>query len=154
MSYHNGSVWPHDNALIAAGFARYKHMDAVSRVLGGLFDLAIFTDLHRLPELFCGFARRKGKGPTLYPVACSPQAWASGAAFLLLQAAIGLRVDAARRQVLLLHPMLPESVPEVFIRNLRVDQGTKVDLVLRRQRDAVGLEVSRREGDVEVLVIA
>ena len=154
MSYHNGSVWPHDNALIAAGFARYQQMEAVSKVLGGLFDLAIFSDLHRLPELFCGFARRPGKGPTLYPVACSPQAWASGAVFLLLQAAIGLRVDAAKRQVILLHPMLPESVPEVSIRNLAVDAHTKLDLVLQRQRDSVGLDVPRREGDVEVLVIA
>ena len=79
MSYHNGSVWPHDNALIAAGFARYGFKDAINRVFKGMFDAASYMDLRRLPELFCGFQRGRERGPTLYPVACSPQAWAAGA---------------------------------------------------------------------------
>ena len=86
MSYHNGSVWPHDNALIALGFARYGHKGAIEPVFKGMFEAAAYMDLRRLPELFCGFQRRRGRGPTLYPVACSPQVWASGTLLLMLQA--------------------------------------------------------------------
>ena len=82
MSYHNGSVWPHDNSLIAAGFARYGHKSAIDRVFTGLFDAASYMDLRRLPELYCGFQRGRERGPTLYPVACSPQAWAAGTPLL------------------------------------------------------------------------
>src|SRR5207253_3892361 len=92
MSYHNGSVWPHDNALIAAGFARYGFKESAGMLLAGLLDASLFFDLHRLPELFCGFPRRAGESPTLYPVACAPQAWAAGAVFLLLEACLGLSV--------------------------------------------------------------
>ena len=84
MSYHNGSVWPHDNAMIALGLARYGLKDAVLQILSGLFDASTYFDQRRLPELFCGFLRRQRKGPTHYPVACSPQAWASAAPFALL----------------------------------------------------------------------
>ena len=86
MSYHNGSVWPHDTALIALGFSRYGLRDAAAQLLTGLFDASSFVDLGRLPELFCGFPRRPGEGPTRYPVACAPQTWASASVFLLLQA--------------------------------------------------------------------
>jgi glycogen debranching enzyme len=89
MSYHNGSVWPHDNALIAAGFARYGHKNAIDRVFKGLFDAASYMDLRRLPELYCGFQRGRQRGPTLYPVACSPQAWAAGTPLMLLQSSLG-----------------------------------------------------------------
>ena len=85
MSYHNGSIWPHDNALVAAGLARYGFDDGAARILDAMFDLSGAVDLHRLPELFCGFHRRDGDGPTLYPVACAPQAWAAGAVYLLLR---------------------------------------------------------------------
>jgi len=78
MSYHNGSIWPHDNSIIAAGFARYGHKGAVERIFKSLFDAASYMDLRRLPELYCGFQRGRQRGPTLYPVACSPQAWAGG----------------------------------------------------------------------------
>src|SRR5262249_4438838 len=77
MSYHNGSIWPHDNALIALGFARYGLKDAVTRLFQGLFEAATYMEQRRLPELFCGFQRQNSRGPTLYPVACAPQAWAS-----------------------------------------------------------------------------
>ncbi len=90
MSYHNGSVWPHDNALIALGLSRYGLREATARVLQGLFDASRFMSLNRLPELFCGFARRPAEKPTLYPMACAPQAWASASPFLLLQACLGL----------------------------------------------------------------
>jgi glycogen debranching enzyme len=152
MSYHNGSVWPHDNALIAAGFARYGLMAEAAQLLTGLFDASLFVDLHRLPELFCGFPRRPGEGPTLYPVACAPQAWAAAAVYLLLQACLGLDVDGPQGRVTLTSPLLPESLPEVRVRNLRVGAGA-VDLYLHRHGpDDVGVNVLRREGPVQVVV--
>jgi glycogen debranching enzyme len=93
MSYHNGSIWPHDNSIIAVGFARYGHKGAVERIFKSLFDAASYTDLRQLPELYCGFQRGRQRGPTLYPVAYSPQAWAAGTPLLLLQASLGLEFD-------------------------------------------------------------
>jgi glycogen debranching enzyme len=152
MSYHNGSVWPHDNALIAAGFARYGLMAEAVQVLTGLFDASLFVDLHRLPELVCGFPRRPGEGPTLYPVACAPQAWAAAAVYLLVQACLGLEADGTQGRVTLTSPLLPESLPEVRVRNLRVGGGT-VDLYLHRHGpDDVGVNVLRRDGPVQVVV--
>jgi glycogen debranching enzyme len=152
MAYHNGSVWPHDNALIAAGLARYGLKDAAMRILAGMFDASLFVDLHRLPELFCGFARRPGEGPTLYPVACAPQSWAAGSAFMLLQASLGLDIRGAESQIRLCHPRLPESLREVVLSNLSVAGGS-VDLLLQRHRQDVGLHVLRREGAVEILIV-
>ena len=108
MSYHNGSVWPHDNALIALGFARYGYKSAIEPVFKGIFEAATYMELRRLPELFCGFQRRRGRGPTLYPVACSPQAWASGALLLMLQASLGLEFDPAQNEIRFRDPCLPD----------------------------------------------
>ena len=152
MSYHDGSVWPHDNALIAAGLARYGLGRPAARVLDGLFDASVFVDLHRMPELFCGFHRRPHEGPTLYPVACSPQAWAAGAVFLLLQACLGLSVDAPARRICLERPELPESLQRVAIAGLRVG-GATVDMTLERHGRDVGLALDRREGEVEVVIL-
>jgi glycogen debranching enzyme len=152
MSYHNGSVWPHDNALIAAGLARYGLKDGVVQILNGLFEASLFLDLHRMPELFCGFARRPGEGPTLYPVACAPQAWSAAAVFLLLQACLGLDVNGAAGRISFTAPLLPESLAEVFIRNLRVGEAV-VDLRLVRHDRDVGINVQRREGDVEIRMV-
>ncbi|HEY8503496.1 MAG TPA: amylo-alpha-1,6-glucosidase, partial [Gemmataceae bacterium] len=107
MSYHNGSVWPHDNALIAYGLSRYSLRAKALQVLSGFFEASVFLDLNRLPELFCGFPRRPGEGPTLYPVACAPQAWAAGAPFLFVQAALGLEINAPERRVSFSRPRLP-----------------------------------------------
>jgi glycogen debranching enzyme len=150
MSYHNGSVWPHDNSLIALGFARYGLLPKAAKILSGLFDAALFLDQHRLPELFCGFGRRPGEGPTLYPVACSPQAWAAGSAFLLLQACLGLNVNALERNVRFQHGFLPEFIPEMELRNLTVGDA-KVDLHIRRHAYSLGISVQRRTGEVEIL---
>jgi glycogen debranching enzyme len=153
MSYHNGSVWPHDNALIGAGLARYGLKAEALRVLAALFDASLFMDLHRLPELYCGFGRRPGEGPTLYPVACSPQAWAAGAVFQLLQACLGLRIDAPAGRVSFHYPLLPEFLREVRVRGLRTDGGT-VDVRLERHGpDDVALNVLGRTGRVEVMVV-
>jgi glycogen debranching enzyme len=152
MSYHNGSVWPHDNALIAAGFGRYGLRRQVLRVLEGLFGASQFLELRRMPELFCGFDRRTGEGPTLYPVACLPQAWASGSVFMVLQACLGLSVDAAAQEVRFDNPVLPEWLPEVRINHLEVG-GATADLLLERHPHDVGVTVLRRNGPLRVTVV-
>ncbi|MDQ2941773.1 MAG: amylo-alpha-1,6-glucosidase [Chloroflexota bacterium] len=149
MSYHDGSVWPHDNALIAAGLARYGMQEHAIQILAGMFDASIHVDLARLPELFCGFSRRVGEGPTLYPVACSPQAWASAAVFMLLQACLGLEIDGVRGRVTLAHARLPAFVDDLQLHRLRVGDGS-VDLLLTRQEGSVGVNVLHRDGSVEV----
>jgi glycogen debranching enzyme len=151
MSYHNGSVWPHDNAIIAAGMAAYDYKQGAMQILSGIFDASLFLELHRLPELFCGFSRQPGKSPTLYPTACSPQAWASGAGFLLLQACLGLRIDAPHRLVSFVRPMLPPFLERVEIRNLSIGTA-RLDLMLDRHENDVALRVARRTGEVEVVV--
>jgi glycogen debranching enzyme len=152
MSYHNGSVWPHDNALIAAGFARYGLRELAGRLCEGMLEASLYVDLHRLPELFCGFSRRAGEGPTLYPVACAPQAWASGAVFMLLGAALGLSVDGTRGEISFSHPRLPPGVPALHIRGLSVASG-RFDLELENHPHDLGVTVRKREGVGRVLVV-
>ena len=152
MSYHNGSVWPHDNSLIDAGFARYGHTSAVERVFNGLFAAATYMDLRRLPELYCGFQRGHERGPTLYPVACSPQAWAAGTPLLLLQSSLGLEFDPDRNEILLRKPRLPAFLEEVTMRSLRLGPST-VDLMLRRHGEQVSLQVLRNEGQIRVAAL-
>ena len=152
MSYHNGSVWPHDNSLIAAGFARYGHKDAIDRVFGGLFDAASYMELRRLPELYCGFQRGRERGPTLYPVACSPQAWAAGTPLMLLQSCLGLEFNPDRNEILLRRPRLPPFLDQVTLCNLRLGQSA-VDLMLRRHDNDVSLQVLRNEGQIVVAAV-
>lgn len=152
MSYHNGSVWPHDNALVATGFARYGHKDAVNRVFKGMFDAASYMDMRRLPELYCGFPRGRQRGPTLYPVACSPQAWAAGASLMLLQAALGLEFDQERGEILFRKPRLPVFLDEVTLRNLRLGQST-VDLMLRRHGTDMSIQILRNEGQIRIAAV-
>lgn len=152
MSYHNGSVWPHDNALIALGLARYGFSDPILKLFTALFDVSIFADLNRLPELYCGFVRRPGEGPTLYPLACSPQAWAAGSAFAMLQACLGMTAHGTKSQLTFYRPLLPESVESLEIRGLRVGSAVVDVNIVRYPRDA-GINVTRREGDLEVLVV-
>jgi glycogen debranching enzyme len=153
MSYHNGSVWPHDTALIAAGLARYGFKNQAAKILAGLLDASIFFDLHRLPELFCGFPRRPGQSPTQYPVSCAPQAWASGAVFLILQACLGMEVKGSDNTVVFTNTVLPESLEEVRIKGLRVGDAN-LDLMLTRHHgEDVGINVLRREGNVSVVMV-
>jgi glycogen debranching enzyme len=153
MSYHNGSIWPHDNSLIGSGFARYDLKGSAAMVLAGLMDASIFFDLHRLPELFCGFPRRPGESPTLYPVACAPQAWASGAVFLLLEACLGLDVFAPERRLVFSKPFLPQFLPQISIRDLKIGDAS-VDLLLTRHDEGdVGVNVLRRNGTLDVVVL-
>jgi glycogen debranching enzyme len=150
MSYHNGSVWPHDNGIVAAGLARYGFTAAASRIFTGMFDLSQVVDLNRLPELICGFHRRPGDSPTLYPVACAPQSWAAGVVSLLVQACLGLRVDAGARRVSFTHAVLPEEIDWLRIVNLAVGDAS-IDLLLTRHPNDVGIEVLRREGDLALI---
>ncbi len=152
MSYHNGSIWPHDNALIAQGLARYGLKELALRVFTALFDASLSVDLHRLPELYCGFHRRPGEGLALYPVSCAPQSWAAVSVFMLLRAILGLSIDAPRAQVRFHRPVLPQFLQDVEIKNLRVGEGS-VDLSLHRYEDDVGVNIIRREGPVEVVVL-
>jgi glycogen debranching enzyme len=151
MSYHNGSVWPHDNALIGMGLSLYGLQEHASRILDGLYEASRYVELRRLPELFCGFHKRpEASGPTLYPVACAPQAWAAGSAYLLLQACLGLHVQARERRICIANPSLPSNLDRVRIENLRVADAT-ADFLVRRDGPAVAVEVLRKHGDIEIL---
>jgi glycogen debranching enzyme len=151
MSYHNGSVWPHDNSLIGLGFSFYGLHEPVARILHALYEASRHMDLQRLPELFCGFHKRSNSsGPTLYPVACSPQAWASGSIYLLLRACLGLTIRARERQVYFTNPSLPENIDEVRIENLTVVDAA-ADVIIRRQPHGVTVDVLRKHGDLEIL---
>jgi glycogen debranching enzyme len=152
MSYHNGSIWPHDNALIALGFARYGLKRSVATVSKGLFDAATYMDMRRLPELFCGFQRERRRGPTLYPVACAPQAWASATPFSLVQASLGLEFAPDHHEIRLRDPYLPSFLDEITIRNLRLGDST-CDLKVRRHGNEVSVEPLRKGGKVRVSVL-
>jgi glycogen debranching enzyme len=152
MSYHNGSIWPHDNALIALGLARYDHKQAVETLFEGLFNAGMYMDYRRLPELFCGFQRQRGKGPTLYPVACAPQAWASATPFTLLEASLGLEFDPFKGEIRLRNPRLPAFLDEVVLRDLRLS-SSRVDLRVRRHGQTVSLDTPRINGDIRVSIV-
>jgi glycogen debranching enzyme len=152
MSYHNGSIWPHDNALIALGLARYDHKQAIETLFDGVFNAATYMEHRRLPELFCGFQRQRAKGPTLYPVACSPQAWASATPFTFLEASLGLQFDPFQGEIRLCNPRLPAFLDEVLLRNLRLGTSS-VDLRVRRHGHTVSLDTPRIHGDIRVSII-
>jgi glycogen debranching enzyme len=151
MSYHNGSIWPHDNALIALGFARYDLGDHILRLFHAMFDAASYMDLRRLPELFCGLRRLPGKGPTFYPVACSPQAWSSATPFAFLQACLGLSFDPAGERVRFRHPRLPDFLDQVVLRKLQVGDS-QFDIMLHRYGNDVSVNILDRRGDGRVSI--
>ena len=150
MSYHNGSVWPHDNALIAAGLARYGLRAEAARIFDGLQAASTYIDLRRLPELFCGFVRRQGQGPTFYPVACSPQAWAAATPLSLIETCLGLGFNIERREIAFDQPVLPSFLDEVTLRGLSLGDS-RADVVLQRTGKTVALSVLSRSGDLRVV---
>ncbi|MFZ0817939.1 MAG: hypothetical protein WAM78_20610, partial [Candidatus Sulfotelmatobacter sp.] len=150
LSYHNGSIWPHDNSIVASGLAKYGRKDMAGRILLGMLDASRWADLGRLPELFCGLDRQRGEGPTLYPVACSPQAWAAGAGFLLVQACLGVSIQDINNRVLFDRPYLPQGIPELSIKGLRCGKGS-VDILVQGRKNAVRVEVTNQQGEVEVV---
>ncbi|MCT0225526.1 glycogen debranching N-terminal domain-containing protein [Synechococcus sp. CS-1328] len=156
MSYHNGSVWPHDNALIGMGLARYGHRSEALQILTGLFETASAVPMFRLPELFCGFPRREEEGPTFYPVACSPQAWASASVFGLLEAVTGMSIErergSSRVQVRLRNPCLPKGLNLLDINGLRLGEE-EINLQFHRSDHDVGVLVRGRTPGVDVLIM-
>ena len=151
MSYHNGSIWPHDNAIVAMGFSRYGLMNEATQAMSAIFDASLYMQGKRLPELFCGFKREKGKAPTLYPVACSPQAWAVGAVFMLLQACLGMRIIAAENRIEFCHPTLPAFITDLTITNLRINQQ-QIILQVRRTSNGVEAQVLSSGSDVDIKI--
>jgi len=153
MSYHNGSIWPHDNALVAYGLARYGFTRNAMTILDGIFHASLAMDLQRLPELFCGFERHADASPILYPVACAPQSWASASVYLMLQGCMGLSINGSTKQVLFTHPALPSFLHEVTINDLKVGTDGAIDIVLKRYGQDVTVIVLRKVGPVEVVII-
>jgi glycogen debranching enzyme len=143
LSYHDGSVWPHDNALIARGLSRYGHMKEAVRVFNAFSDTATLFPLHRLPELYCGFPKTSNLGPVPYPVACSPQAWAVGSVYMLLGALLGMDIDARRRTLLFRSAKLPREVKSLHISGWRVGGGV-CDLEGHRHGDDIALHVAQK----------
>jgi glycogen debranching enzyme len=151
MGYHTGSVWPHDNALIALGLSRTGFNDLSLAIFSALLDAGTHFDLNRMPELFCGFPREAGAGPVLYPVACAPQAWSAASVLLLFQACFGLTIDAPRSLLHFGQPRLPPGIDWVELRELRVGDAV-LDVLLERHEEDVGVNVLRREGSVRTIV--
>jgi glycogen debranching enzyme len=150
MSYHNGSVWPHDVAICAAGMVRYGARGEAVRLLAEMFEAAANFNM-RLPELFCGFRRMPGASPIAYPVACLPQAWAAGSVFMLLQACLGLSIDAWHNEITIERPYLPMGVDRLHVHHLDVG-GSRVSLAFERVGGRV--MVDRIDGDARVRIVA
>jgi len=152
MSYHNGSCWPHDTALIAYGLSLYGFKDKAAKIMKGLFDATLFIDLQRLPELFCGFGRRKNEGPTAYPVACAPQAWSVAAVYMLIQACLQIDINAVEKKVYFIKPILPDFIDSLEIKNLPLGES-KAHLSLARYKNNVGIKVIKKANDWEVVTV-
>jgi glycogen debranching enzyme len=151
MSYHNGSVWPHDNGLIALGFARYGLTNELLRLTEGMFAASQCMELHRLPELFCGFSRDSGRVPIRYPVACIPQAWSAATVFGMLGALLGVSFDSKAARVHVTRPILPDYVDALRITHLPVGEGS-MDLLLRRHIRDVAVNVLGKKGEGELVL--
>ncbi|HEX6639053.1 MAG TPA: glycogen debranching N-terminal domain-containing protein [Steroidobacteraceae bacterium] len=151
MSYHNGSVWPLDNALLAAGAARHDDKAFALRILSAQFEASRHFDLLRLPELFCGFKRRGRETPLQFPVACSPQSGSAASPFLMLQSVLGIGIDALDGQIVLAHPVLPDGLNEIMVRGLAVGEAS-VDFTVRRHGGSVSVSVDRREGKIDLVI--
>jgi glycogen debranching enzyme len=152
ISYHNGSVWPHDNAIIALGLTRYDFKPAVRKLFSGLFYSAGFTDSRRLPELFCGFSDRSLNAPTAYPGACIPHSCASAALFALVQSIVGLSFEKCAKEIRFNQPTLPDFLGHLHLRGLHARNGV-VDVVLRRHGSDVSVNVTRRQGRVPMVLV-
>ncbi|MGA2551527.1 MAG: amylo-alpha-1,6-glucosidase [Burkholderiaceae bacterium] len=150
MSYHNGSIWPHDNALIALGLQRYGMKEEVLAIFKGLYEAATYMDSRRLPELFCGFLRERRIAPTLYPVACTPQAWASAAMLALIQASVGLEIREDAGEIVFDHPVLPRFLDELHLCGLTLRAGS-ADVSFRRIGDDVAVSVTRSHPGIRIL---
>lgn len=153
LSYHRGSIWPHDNSIAAHGMALYEFRDAALTVFTGLAQAALNFRDYRLPELFCGIQRREQDEPVQYPVSCSPQSWASGAIFLLLTSVLGIRPSAPRKELTIVNPSLPDWLDYLNIRNLHIG-GSRVGLDFTRRGTRTFCNVVDVEGDKLMVNVA
>ncbi|MCO5091195.1 glycogen debranching N-terminal domain-containing protein [Bosea sp. (in: a-proteobacteria)] len=151
MSYHNGSVWPHDNALIAIGLTRYGLKTEASRVFSAIFETGRHQDMYRLPELFCGFNRRPHRAPVPYPVACAPQAWSAASILGLLGACLGLDLDHGQDEIRFHEPVMPDFLDELVIRNLRLGASV-ADIRFHRYGRDVTANVLSRSGSARIIL--
>jgi len=152
MSYHNGSVWPHDNALVAAGLARFRRRESVIRILEGLLQAAGEFKSGSLPELFCGYPRDERLGPVPYPVACHPQAWSAASIFMIVQAMLGIDVVALEHKLVIDSPTMPEWLNWIRIEGLKVGEG-EISLIARRIPEGTSVGIIERRGDVSVEIL-
>ena len=153
MGYHVGSVWPHDNAIIAAGLRSIGLVDQALELCQGLIDMMLHQPYNRPPELLCGYERVEDKAPVNYPVACSPQAWATGSIFQLLQTMANLVPDARNNCLRIIDPALPESINSLLLHNLRVGQ-TLLDLEFERSGNTTACRVAKKRGNLRVVIEA
>lgn len=151
ISYHDGSVWPHDNAMIVEGLCKVGHSKDGMRIMNGMFSAAQGKSNLRLPELFCGFSKNFSSPPVWYPVSCEPQAWAAGSMFLMLKSGLGLQADALNKKLNVVNPTLPPFLNSVKIQNLRVGTG-KVSLEFTRKDDKTDCIVSDKPAYLGVSV--
>ncbi len=152
MSYHNGSIWPHDNALLAQGLARYGAKRGVIGIFESLMRATSYLDHRRIPELYCGFSRRPGRGPTLYPAACSPQAWAAAAPFSLIQSMLGLEFRPGEAEIRLNNPVVPELAGAITLRNVTLGDAN-ADFTVHPSPGGIALEVLRTKGNLRISVV-
>lgn len=149
-SYHNGSVWPHDNSIIIQGLIRYNYPKEAAKVINSLLKASQYFKSHRLPELFCGFDHKEMKGPVEYPVACSPQAWASGSIYLIIQSLLGLNPEMANNKIYL-KPIFPDEINKVEIKNLKIGDN-RVDFTLTREGSRLKLSKTKVEGNIKLIL--
>jgi len=152
MSYHNGSIWPHDNAIVGYGIARYGNKRNIIDIFESLMRATSYLDQRRIPELYCGFRRRLGRGPTLYPAACSPQAWSAAAPFGLIQAMIGLEFCPRQAEIRLNNPVVPPMVGSITLRNVTLGDSS-ADFTVRSGVKGVTLEVLRTRGNLRISLV-
>ena len=152
LSYHNGSVWPHDNSIIMEGFRNYGFNDGLLKMVNAMMGVLETSNDFRLPELFCGFRRRGNNPPVPYEVACKPQAWAAGSVFLMIKSMLGLTKELDQSYLVFNSPLLPSSISLLEVRGL-AGKGWELDLRFRRSQNGTSVEVLRRQGSVRVLTV-
>jgi len=149
-SYHNGSVWPHDNSIIINGLIRYNYRREAIKVINGLIKASQYFKYNRLPELFCGFSHKKTERPIEYPVACSPQAWACGSIYLIIQSLLGINADVINDRIYL-KPIFPDKTNKVEIKNLKIGDN-RADFTLIKEENYIKISEVKIEGNTKLIL--
>jgi glycogen debranching enzyme len=152
LSYHNGSIWPHDNSIIMEGFRLYGYSQELEKLALALIGVLESSDDFRLPELYCGFRKRGTEPPVPYDVACKPQAWAAGSVFLMLKSLLGISMDLDQSYLVFNFPLLTPKVNFMEIKNFRA-RDFELDLIVRRAGRGTYVEVTRKSGALRVLTV-